>query len=75
MASEVGEAVRPHLVVAPVVIYVRCNPGERANDRDQDARPDEAGDQIADPTGEGDAQEAEQPAGYTPPYDAEGNVY
>jgi hypothetical protein len=33
-----------------------------ADDRDQDARSDEAGNQIADPTGEVNAEEAEQPA-------------
>jgi hypothetical protein len=46
-----------------------------ATDRDQDARSDEAGNQIADPTGEVNAEEAEQPASHSSPYDAEQDVH
>jgi hypothetical protein len=48
---------------------------ERAGDRDQDASSDEAGNQIADPSGERDTENAQQPAGDSGSYDAEYNVH
>jgi hypothetical protein len=49
---------------------------ERADDRDQDASSDEAGNQITDPTAaERDAKRAKQPTRDSGPYDAEHNVH
>src|SRR5262245_44646379 len=48
---------------------------KRAADRDEDAGADESRNQIADPAGQIDTEEAEQPIGDRGSYDAEHDVH
>jgi hypothetical protein len=52
-----------------------CPLADCPSDKDENACADEAGDQVADPTGEGDANEAEQPTRQSCANDAEHYVH